>query len=75
VKTPINFRAKKLAAKESNRKAMKKLYFVSSISVIFIIVQTIGGIMSGSIAIFTDTAHLMSDLVGFAISMVSLTIA
>ena len=54
---------------------MHKLYIVAFVSIIFIAVQTTGGIMSGSIAIFTDTAHLTSDLVGFAISMVSLTIA
>ncbi len=54
---------------------MKKLCTVFFISIIFIAVQTTGGILSGSIAIFTDTAHLASDLVGFAISMLSLTIA
>jgi len=58
---------------DSNEKAMKKLYTVALISLVFIAVQTTGGIMSGSIAIFTDTAHLLSDIVGFAISMVSLT--
>jgi len=35
----------------------------------------IGGIMANSIAIFTDTAHLASDLVGFSISVFSLVIA
>ncbi len=75
VKTPINFRLRKEQLKDNNKKAMKKLLTVASVSVFFIIVQTIGGIMSGSIAIFTDTAHLLSDLIGFAISIFSLTIS
>jgi len=31
--------------------------------------------MAGSIAIFTDSAHLASDMLGFGISMLSLKIA
>lgn len=42
------------------------------ISIIFIVCQLIGGILSGSIAIFADTAHLASDLLGFIISMAAL---
>lgn len=45
---------------------------VSFVSVIFIVVQLIGGYMAKSIAIFTDSAHLASDLIGFAISILSL---
>lgn len=75
VKTPINFLARKEAAKEANKKSMRKLLIVSFVSVFFIAVQITGGILSNSIAIFTDTAHLASDLVGFGISILSLTIA
>ncbi len=31
--------------------------------------------MAGSIAIFTDSAHLASDLLGFGISIMALTLA
>ena len=75
VKTPINFLARKNAAADNNRKALRKLYIVAFVSVFFIAVQITGGILSNSIAIFTDTAHLASDLVGFAISIVSLFVA
>jgi zinc transporter 2 len=75
VKTPINFAARRKQISDNNRKAMRKLALVSFVSVFFIIAQVIGGILSNSIAIFTDTAHLASDLVGFAISIISLTIA
>jgi len=33
-----------------------------------------GGILANSIAIYTDTAHLASDMIGFAISMFALKI-
>lgn len=75
VKTPINFKAKKETVEESNRKAMRKLIIVTCISFIFIAVQLVGGYMAKSIAIFTDSAHLLSDIIGFAISIISLKIA
>ena len=35
----------------------------------------IGGYIAGSVAILTDSAHLASDLIGFALSIISLNIA
>jgi len=54
---------------------MKKLITVSFVSVFFITAQLIGGYMAGSIAIFTDSAHLASDMLGFGISILALTLA
>ena len=54
---------------------MKKLITVSIVSVFFITLQLIGGYLAGSIAIFTDSAHLASDLLGFGISIMALTLA
>jgi zinc transporter 2 len=54
---------------------MRKLFIVSFVSIFFITAQVIGGYLAKSIAIFTDSAHLASDLIGFAISMVSLKMA
>lgn len=54
---------------------MRKLCIVSFVSFFFIIAQLIGGYLAQSIAIFTDSAHLASDLIGFAISMISLRMA
>jgi cation diffusion facilitator family transporter len=34
-----------------------------------------GGIISGSIAIFTDTAHLATDMLGFVMSMYALKVS
>ena len=54
---------------KKNEAYMRKLYQVSGVSVFFIIAQLIGGYISGSIAIFADTAHLASDMMGFVIAM------
>lgn len=60
--------------KKTHAAAMKKLVIVSIVSVFFITAQLIGGFMAHSIAIFTDSAHLASDMFGFAISMTALTL-
>jgi len=73
VKTPINFVRAQEKQKENNRKSMNKLT-VSIVSVFFITAQLIGGYMAGSIAIFTDSAHLASDMLGFGISIAALTL-
>lgn len=71
-KTPINFEKRKAALSESNRIAMKRLITATSVSFLFVILQIIGGVLANSIAIFTDSAHLASDMFGFAISILSL---
>ena len=42
------------------------------ICVFFITVEVVGGYIANSIAIMTDAAHLLSDLLGFQISIVAL---
>ena len=54
---------------------MKKLLLCGVVSVTFIVAELVGGYYSGSIAIMADAAHLASDLIGFAISMISLKLA
>lgn len=54
---------------------MVKLIIVTCISCVFIGVEVFGGYISGSIAIFTDAAHLASDVIGFGISMIAIKIA
>lgn len=57
---------------ESYLKAMKKLKVVSIVSIFFITCQCIGGYLANSIAIYTDSAHLASDMIGFGMSMIAL---
>jgi len=54
---------------------MKKLVIVTCVSLIFIGAEIYGGIASGSIAIFTDVAHLSGDIFGFGFSMLALKIS
>ena len=51
---------------------MKRLITATSVSFLFVVLQVIGGILANSIAIFTDSAHLASDMFGFAMSIISL---
>lgn len=55
--------------------AMKKLIFVCMVCFFFMICEFIGGIMSGSLAIMTDAAHMFSDVAGFLISFISIYIS
>jgi len=47
---------------------MCKLLIVTCISFGFMIAEFVGGYMSGSLAIMTDAAHILSDVAGFLIS-------
>jgi len=55
--------------------ALKQLYLVAFVSVFFIAAQSVGGYLANSIAIYTDTAHLASDMIGFGMSIASLKVA
>ena len=43
--------------------------------VVFMIIEFVGGIISHSLAIMTDAAHILSDFCGFMISIVSIFIS
>lgn len=55
--------------------AMAKLRCVLIICFFFMITEIVGGLVSGSLAILTDAAHMASDIAGFVISMISIWIA
>ena len=45
------------------------------ISLFFFITEIVGGILSGSLAILGDAAHLLSDVTGFLISIFSVIVS
>ena len=53
----------------------RKLVCVSLVCVTFITVEITGGIISNSLAILGDAAHLLSDLFGFIISIFAVKLA
>ena len=51
------------------RRAKMKLIAASVIALLFMIGEVLGGYFSGSLAIMTDAAHMLSDFAGFLISL------
>lgn len=74
-KTPVDFKKRLAEQKDDTAKAAKKLIIASAVSSIFIVAELIGGWWAGSIAIFADSAHLASDIVGFGVSILALKLA
>ncbi|KAL7741616.1 hypothetical protein ACLKA6_019385 [Drosophila palustris] len=58
-----------------DKKAARKLIIASILCVFFMICEVVGGVLSNSLAIATDAAHLLSDLAGFLISLFGLYLA
>ncbi|XP_038078882.1 zinc transporter 2-like [Patiria miniata] len=59
----------------SNRRAQKQLMFATVVCFLFMVGELVGGWISGSLAIMTDAAHLLSDFTSFLISLFALWIA
>ena len=58
-----------------DKKARRKLIIASCLCLVFMIVEVVGGVLSNSIAIATDAAHLLTDLASFMISLFSIWLA
>lgn len=56
-------------------KARKKLIIASILCLVFMVCEIIGGILSNSLAIATDAAHLLTDFASFMISLFAIWIA
>jgi zinc transporter 2 len=54
---------------------LRKLWIVSGFCLVFMIIEVIGGYLASSIAVMADAAHLLSDLLGFLISIASIYIS
>jgi hypothetical protein len=50
---------------------LKKIIIACSLAFIFFLAEVAGGVISGSLAILTDAAHMLSDVAGFLISIYS----
>lgn len=51
---------------------IKSLSIVCSICLIFMCIEIVGGLISGSLAILSDAAHLLADIAGFIISLIAM---
>jgi len=69
------YKEHRVQMEKANYKVISKLTKISIFCTVFMIIELIGGYVANSLAIMTDAAHLLSDLSGFIISIVSLYIA
>ncbi|CAM9395039.1 unnamed protein product, partial [Ectocarpus sp. 8 AP-2014] len=53
----------------------RKLKQATAFVLVFFVVEVIGGVWSGSLAIISDAAHLLADVSGFILAMVANEIA
>ncbi|KAK2578245.1 hypothetical protein KPH14_001393 [Odynerus spinipes] len=60
---------------EVDKQARKKLLLASALCVFFMVAEIIGGVLSNSLAIATDAAHLLTDFASFMISLFSIWVA
>lgn len=58
-----------------DRSARKKLIIASLLCLLFMIGETVGGLLANSLAIATDAAHLLTDFASFMISLFSIWMA
>lgn len=61
--------------KEVDVKARKQLIIATVLCLFFMIAEIVGGVLSNSVAIGTDAAHLLTDITSFCISLFSLWVA
>jgi Co/Zn/Cd efflux system component len=50
------------------RQVLKRLYTATILCTCFLVVEVTGGLISGSLAILSDAAHLFADLASFAVA-------
>lgn len=60
---------------QENGENSSKLYAACAVAFIFLLTEVVMGLISGSLAILSDAAHMFSDIFGFAISIVAINIA
>ena len=56
-------------------KARNKLIFASCLCLVFMVAEIVGGVLSNSLAIATDAAHLLTDFASFMISLFAIWLA
>ena len=59
---------------KSAKRALVKLLVVSVFCILLMSAEVTGGVISGSLAILSDAAHMLSDFAGFALSIISLLV-
>lgn len=53
---------------EERKQVLRRLLIATALCSFFLIVEIVGGLMAGSLAILSDAAHLFADLAGFVVA-------
>lgn len=59
----------------SSKSETRTLVYACLLTTLFFFVELVGGYIAGSLAIMSDAAHLLSDLAGFLISLIAVSVA
>lgn len=65
----------KLTGGEGEDGATGKLYAACVVAFIFLLTEVVMGLIAGSLAILSDAAHMFSDIFGFCLSIIAISIA
>jgi zinc transporter 2 len=68
-------RGRPIASSPETRSAKRRLYIACFLAVAFFFLELAAGIISGSLALLSDSFHLLSDVAGFIISLVAIHLA
>lgn len=71
----LNKHCHRLKEPETDKRARRKLIIASILCVLFMIGEIVGGVLSNSLAIASDAAHLLTDFASFMISLFSLWVS
>lgn len=66
--------AKGDAAEGKHASSQRKLKVAACLALTFMAIEIAGGILAHSLAILTDAAHMLSDVAGFLVSLIALSI-
>lgn len=58
---------------QSTSHSESKLILAMCLCVLFMVAEIVGGYVAGSLSVMTDGAHLLTDVVGFLISLLAIT--
>ncbi|KAL7528980.1 hypothetical protein ACHAXR_005206, partial [Thalassiosira sp. AJA248-18] len=69
VETPPPKKCEATTDKERRQEVLRKLKTASFLCLSFFIVEVVGGLLSGSLAVLSDAAHLAADLSAFVVAI------
>lgn len=53
----------------------KKLWIAFSITAVIVVIQAVGSVVTGSLALLTDTVHALTDAAGLLVALIAATLA